>query len=110
MVIYNSIPNNRVYLNLGSADCSTVSGLTFQAIRKNTQVTVDVPVVIVEQNERWIVFDLDGSLFEIGEHTYTVFDGTPTVLENGLLFVKNGTQQIDEYHGSLEGEKGEYTQ
>jgi hypothetical protein len=109
MVIYQSIPDNRVYLNLGSADCSAVSGLTFQSIRKNTQVTVDDPITIIQQNVRWIVFDLDGSLFEIGEHTYTVFDGTPTILETGLLFVKDGTAKIEEYHGSLEGEKGEYS-
>jgi hypothetical protein len=109
MVIQESIPNNRVYLNLGSADPSTVSGLSFISVRKNTQVEVTVPIVPVEQNDRWIVFDLDGGLFQIGEHTYQVKDVGNNVLENGLLFVKNGTNEIDEYHGSLEGEKGEYT-
>lgn len=109
MVIQNSIPNNRVYLNLGSADTATVTGLSFKSVRKNTQVTVVEPIVFVQQNERWIVFDLDGSLFEIGEHVYTVLDGSSNVLETGLLFVTNGTQQIDEYHGNLEGEKGEYS-
>ena len=108
MVIENAIPNNRVYLNLGSADPSTAAGLSFKAVRKNTQVTVTVPIVIIQQNERWVVFDLDGSLFEIGEHVYTVLDPGSIVLETGLLFVKDGTTTIPEHHGALEGEKGEY--
>ncbi len=108
MVITNSIPDNRVYLNLGSADCSTVSNLRFKSIRKETQHTVEDPIVIIQQNIRWIVFDLDGSLFQIGEHTYQVLDTADNVLEIGLLFVKNGTEEIDTYTGSLEGEKGEY--
>ncbi|KPL08399.1 hypothetical protein AMJ86_00805 [bacterium SM23_57] len=107
-MILNHSTDQLVYMNLGAVDCLTVAALRFIAIRKNTDVEVEIAILIIYQDHRWIVFRLDGSDFEIGEHIYRVVDNSDNVLETGILIIKNGYQEPTGYHPSIEGEKGEY--
>ena len=103
MVITHGV-NNTVYSNLGAADCSTAATLRFIAIRKNTKKQVTINILIVYQDPRWIVFNIDGALFQAGEHNYSILDSLDNELEKGILIVKNGTEEISEFDSGLEGE------
>ncbi|GAF79017.1 unnamed protein product [marine sediment metagenome] len=109
MIIFNNT-TTEIALTLGSEDTLNPPALSFKAIRKNTrkEVLID-PIVLTLNNERWVKFDLDGSLFQVGEHIYQVFTGS-TLIEQGILIVKDGTAtETDQYHPALEGEKGEHS-
>jgi hypothetical protein len=93
MIVIDNTGANTVYLTLSENTTVSAPVYSFSATAKDTNVTVEFDLTILDSNSRWDVATIDGTLFEEGQHVYEVTEKTESkIVERGQLIVNDPSQ------------------
>jgi len=87
MIVIKNSGANYVALTLSENTTVVAPEYLFEATAKDTNelITID-PLTIIEENERWEITEIDGSLFKSEQYSYKVIEKSESkIVERGLL-------------------------